>query len=451
MLSIQNLVGAQTNDTRTQMANLIKQIQDQQKTYLDTLANQKTPEQLYSEYSQQLGVTEKQKGITDVKTKIQETNNLIDNLERNITSRLQSADVNVTEAQRLRQMQAEQKPYQEQLRTQTQQLSTLAPEYESTLDALQQMLQLAQSGQSMALETARAPMEMSAQLLPYYQSLMEYQSPQEQLAQQIAAEQAMKERGLGSYAKSTEPVEQWSEPFAYGSNYYQQNQSTGELKSIGSISSGGGTSSELWSEPFVLGGEYVQQNMKTGAVKSVANVGKGAQTSSALLNTMSSQLTSINDILADQSTLSKISNKTIAARLPLYWENMDTKEVEMLSKIGQIISQETLNGLIDAKNAGATFGALSNEELRMLADSATALAATKVENNRGQLLGFKASKDYIESQLKIIQEKILKAIGGTLTSGSGSIPFKKSSGSSLGFSSAYGNQTSSGTSYKIIQ
>ena len=193
-------VSGQGTDYQSQMANLIKTMQEQGNAYTSALQSQQTPEAMYSQYSQQLGIPEKQQAMTSVQTKIQETNNLIDNLERNLSSRLQSADANITEAQRLRQLQAEQKPYQEQLRTQTQQMATLAPEYQSSMDALSQMMAMAQQGQQQQLAAAKAPMEMTSSLLPYYQQMLQYQSPQDQLAQQIAYEQQMKDLGLGGYS-----------------------------------------------------------------------------------------------------------------------------------------------------------------------------------------------------------------------------------------------------------
>ena len=68
--------------------------------------------------------------------------------------------------------------------------------------------------------------------------------------------------------------------------------------------------------------------------------------------------------------------------------------------------------LIEAKAAGATFGALSNQELGLLERSANVLNKWAIRDpDTGELLGFKVSDEKVNEELQKLKDKILLGIG----------------------------------------
>lgn len=87
-------------------------------------------------------------------------------------------------------------------------------------------------------------------------------------------------------------------------------------------------------------------------------------------------------------------------------------KAEALGYIDNILSGETLKKLIEAKAAGATFGALSNQELGLLERSANVLNKWAIRDpDTGELLGFKVSDEKVNEELQKLKDKILLGIG----------------------------------------
>jgi hypothetical protein len=71
--------------------------------------------------------------------------------------------------------------------------------------------------------------------------------------------------------------------------------------------------------------------------------------------------------------------------------------------IQQLISQTTLDNLINAKAKGATFGALSEGELKLLSASGSKLATWAITDKNGNIEGFKASEKQVRDELNKIR------------------------------------------------
>ena len=94
---------------------------------------------------------------------------------------------------------------------------------------------------------------------------------------------------------------------------------------------------------------------------------------------------------------------------------MSGKKGNALAIINQVLSQETLNSLIGAKADGATFGALSEGELGLLAKSANALSGrieNEDENNPTKITGFSGSEAGVKKDIKAFIDILGKAIEG---------------------------------------
>lgn len=71
--------------------------------------------------------------------------------------------------------------------------------------------------------------------------------------------------------------------------------------------------------------------------------------------------------------------------------------------VQQLISQTTLDNLINAKAKGATFGALTTEELKLLSASGSKLATWAITDKNGNITGFKASERQVRDELAKIK------------------------------------------------
>ena len=88
------------------------------------------------------------------------------------------------------------------------------------------------------------------------------------------------------------------------------------------------------------------------------------------------------------------------------YNNLTGKQQEFISGINQIASQLTLDKLVQAKQNGATFGALSDGERQMLANSATKLGTWAVHEGgdpNKPVVGFNTNESALKKELFTIQ------------------------------------------------
>ena len=116
--------------------------------------------------------------------------------------------------------------------------------------------------------------------------------------------------------------------------------------------------------------------------------------------------------------LKKAANIGIALQEKPFQIIRSANDVELASFIGtleQIISTGTLKSLIDAKAQGATFGALSDRELGILAESFSKIGNWKVKTG-DRVIGYNISPEEIAKELlriKSSSEKLQQSLTGT--------------------------------------
>ena len=98
---------------------------------------------------------------------------------------------------------------------------------------------------------------------------------------------------------------------------------------------------------------------------------------------------------------------------------------DFIAGVEQLRSGLNLDTLINAKARGATFGALSNQELQVLSSSATQLGTWAITNKDGKVIGYNASEKSVRAELNKINnyaklDAILKgadpsSVGVTIT------------------------------------
>jgi len=75
-----------------------------------------------------------------------------------------------------------------------------------------------------------------------------------------------------------------------------------------------------------------------------------------------------------------------------------------------LVSNQTLQALADAKSKGITFGALSEGELGLVADAAGRISSKLIKDKDGNITGFSGSEGQFMSDLKLIKESLKKSI-----------------------------------------
>lgn len=94
------------------------------------------------------------------------------------------------------------------------------------------------------------------------------------------------------------------------------------------------------------------------------------------------------------------------ARIP---ETINQKN-NFLAEAGYIINNLTFEKLQDLKAGGATFGALSDSELRAIGSASNELAGMAIEDEQGNLQGFRGSEQKVKDNLLRIQENYARAL-----------------------------------------
>lgn len=115
------------------------------------------------------------------------------------------------------------------------------------------------------------------------------------------------------------------------------------------------------------------------------------------------------------------------ATFPGKWmqEYQSSNDADIASFIGgveQLISSGTIKSLIDAKAQGATFGALSDRELGIIAASFSKIGRWKVEAKDGRVIGYNVSAKDMAKELNRIKaswEKVISNLQGSTTTSTG--------------------------------
>lgn len=82
---------------------------------------------------------------------------------------------------------------------------------------------------------------------------------------------------------------------------------------------------------------------------------------------------------------------------------------EFIASVEQLVSEETLNSLINAKAKGATFGALSEGELALLKQTASKIGKWSKTDKTGKVVGYEAPESAFLQELNTLKNLQIKA------------------------------------------
>ena len=84
------------------------------------------------------------------------------------------------------------------------------------------------------------------------------------------------------------------------------------------------------------------------------------------------------------------------------YQRLTGEQQNFIAGVEQLRSNLNLDTLINAKARGATFGALSDQELQVLSNAATKLGSWAVKNSDGQTIGFNTTEANLKKELEKI-------------------------------------------------
>jgi len=86
------------------------------------------------------------------------------------------------------------------------------------------------------------------------------------------------------------------------------------------------------------------------------------------------------------------------------------RKQDFIASVEQLRGELTLQNLIDSKAQGATFGALSEGELRLLANSASKIGTWAIADKNGKVTGYQASEKAFKTELDNIRKLTERAL-----------------------------------------
>lgn len=183
-------------------------------------------------------------------------------------------------------------------------------------------------------------------------------------------------------------------------------------------------------------GQTILIDKSTGKIVSYLGGMKGdGTTTETKATTIKDQIDSIDNLFSNTKGLSAATGPT---KLFSRGGNLNPAyRQDFVAGVEQLTSQLTLDNLIKAKAQGATFGALSEGELKILSGGATKINSWAIKDKNGNVTGYKTSEKNLKRELDKIRnfskkDYILKGGNptdvGAQTMSDGSIWSKNSDG-----------------------
>lgn len=96
----------------------------------------------------------------------------------------------------------------------------------------------------------------------------------------------------------------------------------------------------------------------------------------------------------------------ISRMAPFQWG----QKQDFIGSVEQLVSDLSLESLIEAKSRGATFGALSDSEMRILASAATKIGTWRIMDKNGEVKGYRITEKAFKEELDNISKIYKRAI-----------------------------------------
>jgi hypothetical protein len=157
-----------------------------------------------------------------------------------------------------------------------------------------------------------------------------------------------------------------------------------------------------------LNGKKVLINSQTGEIIQEYSLEGGDKKEGESNFFSNTDLTTINNLLNSVAFSGAVGGSELG-RFTTNW----TAKQDFIADVERIVSQMSLEALIKAKANGATFGALSEGEWKILGAAATNLGAKSVKDKKGNIVGYSGSEQSFRQELQRIKDLITKAVTPT--------------------------------------
>lgn len=132
-------------------------------------------------------------------------------------------------------------------------------------------------------------------------------------------------------------------------------------------------------------------------------------TDDASIQAINEQITNVNKLLnGDVGTIVGF----VQGGLGVVPDSANVYKQDALALAKNLVSNQTLQALADAKSKGVTFGALSEGELGLVGESASRIAAKLQKDKDGNITGFSGSEGEFIKDLKEVKKGLEKSIQG---------------------------------------
>jgi hypothetical protein len=135
------------------------------------------------------------------------------------------------------------------------------------------------------------------------------------------------------------------------------------------------------------------------------------------VNTLNDKVLAIDNLIADPYLGNAVGPNAFARADVRSW--VTGGKQNFIAGVENLISQETLNSLINLKAQGGTLGALSDQERMMLQNSASKIGNWAVRDDEGKVTAYNTSESSFKAELARLKELAQRAINNSVGSTGG--------------------------------
>lgn len=153
-----------------------------------------------------------------------------------------------------------------------------------------------------------------------------------------------------------------------------------------------------------IGGRKVLINSQTGQTIADLSGEQGVEASELALTQSQESINSLNTLLTENSGLNSAVGPNALSRSTNWFTKLFSADSwtgarsNFIGKVESLRSQLTLETLVQAKAQGATFGALSDSEMKVLSSAASKLGTWAIEKD-GKVIGYNASQEDFKAEM----------------------------------------------------
>ena len=127
----------------------------------------------------------------------------------------------------------------------------------------------------------------------------------------------------------------------------------------------------------------------------------------ATIQAITSQIKNVDDLLnGDVGSIVGI----VQGGLGILPDKLNVYKQDALAVAKNLVSNQTLQSLADAKAKGITFGALSEAELNAVSNASGRIASKLIKDKDGNITGFSGSEGEFKKDLQTVKDGLIKSI-----------------------------------------